>query len=74
MERRSKEHDLSWFNVADIGCFEEETLVAYGVRIIPKAYLVYAEGCNVQKDLVPEVLEEVLVEQYGESVQSVESN
>ena len=73
-EEVSREHDLPWLNVADIGGFEKETPVAYGVRFIPKAYLVDTEGCIIQKDLTPEVLEEVLVEQYGESAQSVESN
>lgn len=73
-EEASREHDLPWLNVADIGGFEEETPVAYGVRMIPKAYLVDTEGCIVQKDLAPAVLEEVLVQQYGESTQSVESN
>ena len=73
-EEASHEHDLPWFNVADIGGFNEETPVAYGVRFIPKAYLVDTEGCIIQKDLAPAVLEEVLVQQYGESPQSVESN
>ncbi len=73
-EEASREHDLPWLNVADIGGFEEETPVAYGVRYIPKAYLVDTEGCIIQKDLAPAVLEEVLVQQYGESTQSGESN
>ena len=70
----SREHDLPWLNVADIGGFEEKTPVAYGVQFIPKAYLVDPKGCIVQKDLAPEVLEEILVGQYSESAQSVESN
>ena len=73
-EEASREHDLPWLNVADIGGFNEETPVAYGVRFIPKAYLVDTKGCIIQKDLAPAVLEEVLVQQYGESPQSVESN
>lgn len=73
-EEASREHDLPWLDLADIGGFEEETPVSYGVRFIPKAYLVDTEGCIIQKDLAPEVLEEVLVQQYGESAQSVESN
>lgn len=73
-EEASREHDLPWLNVADIGGFEKETPVAYGVSFIPKAYLVDKEGCIVQKDLAPAVLEEVLVQRYGESTQSVESN
>ncbi|MCY3541465.1 MAG: TlpA disulfide reductase family protein [Gammaproteobacteria bacterium] len=73
-EEASREHYLPWLNVADIGGFEEETPVAYGVRFIPKAYLVDTAGCIVQKDLAPAVLEEVLVQQYGESSQSIESN
>ena len=73
-EEASREHDLPWLDLADIGGFEEETPVSYGVRFIPKAYLVDTEGCIIQKDLAPEVLKEVLVQQYGESAQSVESN
>lgn len=71
-EEASREQDLPWLNVADIGGFEEETPVAYGVRSIPKAYLVDAKGCIIQKDLAPEVLEEVLAKRYGESAQPVE--
>lgn len=73
-EAASDEQDLPWLNVADIGGFEEETPVAYGVRFIPKAYLVDTEGCIIQKDLATEVLEEVLVQKYGESAKSDESN
>ena len=73
-EEASREHDLPWLDLADIGGFEEETPVSYGVRFIPKAYLVDTEGCIIQKDLAPEILKEVLVQQYGESAQSVESN
>lgn len=73
-EEASREHDLPWLNVADIGGFDNETPVAYGVRSIPKAYLVDTEGCIIQKDLAPAVLEEVLVQRYGKSTQSVESN
>ena len=73
-EEASSEHNLPWLDLADIGGFEEETPVSYGVRFIPKAYLVDSEGCIVQKDLAPEVLKEVLVQQYGEPARSVESN
>ena len=73
-EAASHKHYLPWLNLADIGGFREETPEAYGVRFIPKAYLVDTEGCIIQKDLAPEVLEEVLVQKYGESANSVESN
>jgi len=73
-EEASREQDLPWLNVADIGGFDEETPVAYGVRFIPKAYLVDTEGCIIQKDLATEVLEEVLIQNYGESAKSVEPN
>ncbi|MYD46475.1 MAG: hypothetical protein F4W92_08995 [Gammaproteobacteria bacterium] len=56
-EEASRDHDLPWLNLADIGGFDNETPVAYGVRFIPKACLVGAGGCIIQKDLAPEALE-----------------
>ena len=68
------EHDLPWLNVADIGGFDQDTPLAYGVESIPKAYLVDPMGCIVQKDLTADSLEEVLVEKLGEKSESVKSD
>ena len=73
-EEASGEHELPWMNVADIGGFDQDTPLAYGVESIPKAYLVDPMGCIVQKDLTADALEEILVERYGEVSESVESD
>ena len=62
----SQEHDLPWLNLADIGGFDQETPLAYGVRAIPKAYLIDDKGCIVQKDVSTEMLEEFLASRYGD--------
>ena len=73
-EEASREHDLPWMNVADIGGFDQDTPLAYEVQSIPKAYLVDPMGCIVQKDLTADTLEEVLVERYGETSESAETD
>ena len=45
----SDEQELTWINLADIGGFRQETPVAYGVRAIPKAFLVDNEGMYPSK-------------------------
>lgn len=64
-EVASLEQDLPWLNVADIGGFDQETPLAYGVQFIPKAFLVDSKGCIVQKNLATNKLEEILAQQYG---------
>ena len=73
-EEAFREHELPWMNVADIGGFDQDTPLAYGVESIPKTYLVDPMGCIVQKDLTADALEEILVERYGEVPESVESD
>ena len=63
-EIASQEQNLPWLSVADLGGFERETPLAYGVRFIPKAYLLDSKGCILQKDLTTETLEEVLSKRY----------
>lgn len=65
-EIASQEQDLPWLSVADLGGFERETPLAYGVRFIPKAYLLDSTGCILQKDLTTDTLEEVLSMRYDE--------
>ena len=64
-EVASLEQDLPWLNVADIGGFDQETPLAYGVQFIPKAFLVDSKGCIVQKNLATNKLEEILAQRYG---------
>lgn len=63
-EIASQEQSLPWLNLADLGGFEQETPLAYGVRFIPKAYLLDSKGCILQKDLTTDTLEEVLSKMY----------
>ena len=62
----SDEQELTWINLADIGGFRQETPVAYGVRAIPKAFLVDTKGCILQKELSTDNLKEVLVSRFGD--------
>ena len=64
-EEASDEHKLAWINVADIGGFNQETPVAYGVQGIPKAFLVDSKGCILQRELSTDNLKEVLVSRFG---------
>lgn len=77
-EQASEEQQLPRLNVADIGGFQMQTPIAYGVSFIPKAYLIDAEGCILQKDLETDKIQEVLVARYGDSpelhVADAESN
>ncbi len=63
-ETASQEQSLPWLNLADLGGFEQETPLAYGVRFIPKAYLLDSKGCILQKDLTTDTLEKVLSKMY----------
>lgn len=67
-EEASKEHDLPWLNLADIGGFNQETPLAYGVNAIPKAYLIDTKGCILQKDVSTDMLEEFLTSRYGDTL------
>lgn len=66
----SDEQELTWLNLADIGGFRQETPVAYGVRAIPKAFLVDTKGCILQKELSTDNLKEVLVSRFGDASES----
>lgn len=66
----SDEQELTWINLADIGGFRQETPVAYGVRAIPKAFLVDTKGCILQKELSTDNLKEVLVSRFGDDSES----
>ncbi len=60
----SKEHELPWINLGELGSFDGEVATKYGVRFIPKSYLIDKAGCLLQKDLTTDLLEEVLVNRY----------
>lgn len=65
-EQASVEQQLPWLNIADLGGFQEETPISYGVQFIPKAYLLDSKGCILQKDLEPDKIQEVLIVRYGD--------
>ncbi len=60
----SEEYELPWINLGELESFYGEVATKYGVRFIPKSYLIDKEGCLLQKDLTTELLEEVLISQY----------
>ena len=60
----SEEYELPWINLGELESFYGEVATKYGVRYIPKSYLIDKEGCLLQKDLTTELLEEVLISQY----------
>ena len=61
----SEEHELPWVNLGELESWDGEIATSYGVRFIPKSYLIDKEGCILQKDLTTELLEEVLGGRYG---------
>ncbi len=61
----SEEYELPWINLGELESFYGEVATMYGVRFIPKSYLIDKEGCLLQKDLTTELLEEVLVDRYN---------
>lgn len=61
----SKEHELPWINLGELEFWDGDVATIYGVHFIPKSYLIDKESCILQKDLPPELLEEVLVSRYG---------
>lgn len=65
-EEASLEHDLPWLNLADIGGIDQETPLAYGVNVIPKAFLLDTKGCIIRKDVSTDMLEEFLSSRYDE--------
>lgn len=62
----SEKHELPWMNLGEIVESSGEIANAYGVQFIPKGYLLDSKGCVIQKDLMHEALEEVLVARYGD--------
>lgn len=65
-EGGTEEHELPWINLGELESWHGEVAVMYGVRFIPKSYLIDKERCLVQKDLPSHLLEEVLADQYDE--------
>lgn len=64
-EEASEEHELPWLNLGEIVESTGETANAYGVQFIPKGYLLDSQGCVIQKDLMKDQLQEVLVATFG---------
>ena len=62
----SAEHELPWIELGEQEHFYGKVATLYGVRFIPKSYLVDSEGCLMQKDLPTESLEQVLVSRYDD--------
>lgn len=60
----SEEHELPWINLGELESFDGKVATKYGVRFIPKSYLIDKDGCLLQKDLTTDLLEEVLISRY----------
>lgn len=62
----SAEHELPWIELGEQEHFNGKVATLYGVRFIPKSYLVDSEGCLMQKDLPTKSLEQVLTSRYDD--------
>ena len=60
------EQELPWIDVGELKDWEGPVAVSYGVGFIPKAFLVDPNGCVLKKNVRPDMLEEALVQQFGE--------
>ena len=69
----SIEHEVPWIDLGELKDWEGPVAVSYGVGFIPKAYLVDSKGCVLKKHVHPEMLEEVLVQRFGEVPEMDES-
>lgn len=65
---KSRSLELPWIDLGEVDGpeFQGPTAVDYGVRWVPKGYLVDSKGCIVDKDMQGEKLQEMLVAQYGD--------
>lgn len=63
----SDKHELPWINLGELESWHGEVAKAYGVRFVPKSYLIDNEGCIVQKDLPTTLLEEVIISHFSET-------
>lgn len=64
----SDQHEIPRINLRELESWDGEVATLYGVHFIPNSYLIDSDGCVVQKDLPSELLEEVLVSRYGETL------
>lgn len=67
-EQKSTSLELPWIDVGEVDGkeFEGTTAVAYGVGWIPKGYLIDSKGCIIDKDMMGEKLQELLVAEHGD--------
>lgn len=73
-EEASVEHDLPWMDLGDIAEPGEGIVAkAYGVKSIPKSFLVDKYGCINHRDLRSEELERVLKARYDDTTVSDET-
>ncbi len=67
----SDEHDLPWMDLGDISEKGEGTVAkAYGVKFLPKSFLIDNHGCINHRELSSEELERVLKARYGDTATS----
>lgn len=69
----SIEHEIPWIDLGELKDWEGPVAVSYGVGFIPKAYLVDSMGCVLKKHVHTEMLEEALVQRFGEVPDASES-
>ena len=62
----SDQHKIPWINLGELESWDGEVATMYGVHFIPKSYLIDSESCILQKDLPIDLLEEVIVSQFGD--------
>ncbi|MXW53798.1 MAG: TlpA family protein disulfide reductase [Gammaproteobacteria bacterium] len=61
------EQELPWIDVGELKDWEGPVAVSYGVGFIPKAFLVDPNGCVLKKNVRTDMLEEALVQRFGET-------
>lgn len=67
----SDEHDLPWMDLGDISEKGEGTVAkAYGVKFLPKSFLIDTHGCINHRELSSAELERVLKARYGDKATS----
>ncbi len=59
-EATSEKYELPWINLAETEPSNKEVSSIYGIRYIPKNYLLDSNGCIVQKDVTKTQLERIL--------------
>ncbi len=73
-EGGSLDNELPWVDLGEMAGWRGATARSYGVLAIPKGYLLDSDGCILERNIRPAMLEEVLVARFGEMPELKESS